>query len=284
MSGLLAMGADLSHYLKHEDDPTAIESMIKAYTLSVAEYAHNLPFLQGISELTSAIGGFNNTTEDLGQRLINFGVSKGTDIFAGTAGATDRATFGLLSYLASTTDIPFMGSDSFLATMEKVNNPEASNTMPTQKQLEGNALMSPTTKPSMKRLNYYKSKNSYFSNRLPPKLNFWGERLYQTEGRFDEFINPVRVKSSQYTTLDKELIRLSERTDEIISAHPRKIGKSTTDRFQLSGLEYNELVMLTNEIDENGLLPGDDGYDLSSFVAPFPDRACRERRIQFIGV
>ena len=268
MSGLLAMGADLSHYLKHEDDPTAIESMIKAYTLSVAEYAHNLPFLQGISELTSAIGGFNNTTEDLGQRLINFGVSKGTDIFAGTAGATDRATFGLLSYLASTTDIPFMGSDSFLATMERVNNPEASNTMPTQKQLEGNALMSPTTKAFYERLNYYKSRNSYFSNQLPPKLNFWGERLYQTEGRFDEFINPVRVKSSQYTTLDKELIRLSERTGKVISAHPRKIGKSTTDRFQLSGLEYNELVMLTNEIDENGLLPGDDGYDLSSSLLP----------------
>ena len=103
---------------------------------------------------------------------------------------------------------------------------------------------------------------------MPPKLNFWGERLYQTEGRFDEFINPVRVKSSQYTTLDKELIRLSERTGKVISAHPRKIGKSTTDRFQLSGLEYNELVMLTNEIDENGLLPGDDGYDLSSSLLP----------------
>ena len=36
----------------------------------------------------------------------------------------------------------------------------------------------------------------------------------------------------------------------------------------MSGLEYNELVMLTNEIDENGLLPGDDGYDLSSSLLP----------------
>jgi len=268
MSGLLAMGADLSHYLKHEDDPTAIEAMIKSYTLSVAEYAHNLPFLQGVSELMSAFGGWNNTSEDLGQRLINFAISKGTDVGASVVGSADRASFGMVSYLADQADIPYVGNDSFLATMERVNNPEARNTMPTNEQLEGNALMSSSTKAFYERLNYYKSRNSYYSETLPPKLNFWGERLYQTEGRFDEFVNPVKIKRSQYTKLDKELIRLSERVGKVLSSHPKKLGKGDTGMFQLSGLEYNQFVMLTNEVDESGLLPGDDGYDLSSSLIP----------------
>lgn len=268
MSGLLAMGADLSQYLKHEDDPTAVEAMVKAYTLSVAEYAHNLPFLQGISELTGAIGGWNNTTEDLGQRLINFGIAKGADVGASVLGSIDRSSFGLASYLTEQAGVPYVGSDSFLATMERVNNPDANNTMPTDQQLEGNALMSSSTKAFYERLNYYKSRNSFYSKSLPPKLNFWGERMYQGEGRFDEFINPVKVQNKQYTNLDKELMRLAERTGQVLSSHPKKIGKAHTDRFQLSGNEYNELVMFTNEVDEFGLLPGDNGYDLSSSLIP----------------
>jgi len=264
MSGLLAMGTDLAHYLKHEDDANAVESMVKAYTLSVAEYAHNLPFLQGVSELTSAIGGWNNTTEDTFQRLINFGVSKATDVGGAVTGTVDRLAFGLPSYIASQTGIPFVGNDSFIATMERINNPNSSNTMITDDQLEGNAKVSSSTKAFYERLNYFKSRNPFFSDRLPPKLNFWGERLYQGEGRFDEFFNPVRVMTNRYTNVDKEILRLTERTGQVFVSHPKKISMGNSDRYPLSGTEYNELVMLTNEIDETGLLPGDNGYDINT--------------------
>ena len=268
MSGLLAMGADLSHYLKHEDDATAVESMVKAYTLSVAEYAHNLPFLQGISELTSAIGGWNNTTEDTFQRLVNFGVSKVADVGGAVTGTIDRNLFGLPSYLASQAGVEYVGNDSFMATIERVNNPNASNTMVTDEDLDGNAKMSSSTRAFYERLNYFKSRNPYFSDKLPPKLNFWGERLYQGEGRFDEFVNPVRVMTNRFTAVDKEILRLSERTGQVFASHPKKISKKDSDRYPLSGTEYNELVMLTNEIDENGLLPGDDGYDINTSLLP----------------
>ena len=268
MSGLLAMGADLAHYLKHEDDPNAIESMVKAYTLSVGEYAHNLPFLQGISELTSAIGGWNNSTEDLFQRLVNFGVSKTTDVVGAVTGTIDRNLIGLPSYLASQAGIEYIGNDSFKATMERVNNPEASNTMITDDQLKGNAKISTSTKAFYERLNYFKSRNVYFSKKLPPKLNFWGERLYQGEGRFDEFFNPVRVMTNRYTNVDREVLRLTERTGQVFVSHPKKISMKGSDSYPLSGTEYNELVMLTNEIDENGLLPGDNGYDINTSLLP----------------
>lgn len=272
MSGLLSMGADLAHYIKHEDDANAVESMIKAYTLSVAEYAHNLPFLQGVSELTSAIGGWNNTTEDTFQRLINFGVSKATDVGGAFVGSLDRSTFGLGSYMANQMGVPYVGNDSFLATMERLNNPLSSNTMLTDKQLEGNAKMSSSTKAFYERLNYFKSRNPFFSDQLPAKLNFWGERLYQGEGRYDEIFNPMKIQTSRYTSVDKEILRLSERTGQVLSSHPKKIGKANTDRYPLSANEYNELVMLTNEIDENGLLPDDPGYDInSSLLASIED-------------
>ena len=272
MSGLLAMGADLAHYLKHEDDANAVESMVKAYTLSVAEYAHNLPFLQGVSELTSAIGGWNNTTEDTFQRLINFGVAKVTDVGGAVTGTIDRNLFGLPSYIASQAGVEYVGNDSFRATLERVNNPNASNTMITDDQLEGNAKVSSSTKAFYERLNYFKSRNPYFSDKLPPKLNFWGERLYQGEGRFDEFVNPVRVMTNRFTAVDKEILRLSERTGQVFASHPKKISKKDSERYFLSGTEYNELVMITNEVDENGLLPGDDGYDINTSLLPAIDQ------------
>ncbi len=268
LSGLLHMGADLAHYIQHEDDLTAVESMVKAYTLSVAEYAHNLPFLQGVSELTSAIGGWNNSTEDGFQRLVNFGVSKGADVVGAVTGTVDRNLFGLPSYLSSVTGIPYVGNDSFMATIERLNNPLASNTMLTDEDLKGNANISTSTKAFYERLNYFKSRNPYFSDKLPPKLNFWGERLYQSEGRLDEFVNPVRVKTTRFTDVDKELLRLSERTGKTLSAHPKKISMKNSDRYPLSGTEFNELVMFTNEVDDNGFLPTDPGYDINTSLLP----------------
>jgi len=246
--------------------------MVKAYTLSVAEYAHNLPFLQGVSELTSAIGGWNNTTEDTFQRLINFGVAKVTDVGGAVTGTIDRNLFGLPSYIASQAGVEYVGNDSFRATLERVNNPNASNTMITDDQLEGNAKVSSSTKAFYERLNYFKSRNPYFSDKLPPKLNFWGERLYQGEGRFDEFVNPVRVMTNRFTAVDKEILRLSERTGQVFASHPKKISKKDSERYFLSGTEYNELVMITNEVDENGLLPGDDGYDINTSLLPAIDQ------------
>ena len=48
LSALLIMGADMAQYAKYEDDPAMLAMMAKAYTLSAAEYASNMPFFRAL--------------------------------------------------------------------------------------------------------------------------------------------------------------------------------------------------------------------------------------------
>jgi len=264
ISGMLAMGADVAHYLKYEDDPEAITSVVKGYVLGIAEYAKNMPFLQGFSELVDAFGNKYEDKEGKIEAMLGYGAERLIDVASAVAGTPDRITGGALSYMASQMDIPFIGGSSFIGSMERLNNPKASNTMLTDEQLEGNASIGYIMKSVYERINYHKSRNPFFSDQLPPKLNFWGENLYQGEGRLDEVFNPMRIISGEISDLDGELIRLSEVGAGVFSAHPKKIGKSGGERYDLSSTEYNEYVHLINEVDEYGNLPGDAGYDITS--------------------
>lgn len=267
ISGMLAMGADVAHYMKYEDDPNAIMSVVKGYVLGVAEYAKNMPFLQGFSELVDAFSNKHGDKEDKAEAILGYMAERGIDLATTVVGTPDRITGGALSYMASQMDVPFMGGSSFIGAMERYNNPKASNTMLTDEQLEGNADISYFMKAVYERMNYHKSRNPYFSDELPPKLNFWGEDLYQGEGRLDELFNPMRIINGEVSELDAELIRLSESGAGVFSPHPKKIGLSGEDRYDLSSTEYNEYVHIVNEVDEYGNLPGDAGYDITSSLA-----------------
>ena len=267
ISGMLAMGADVAHYLKYEDDPDAITSVIKGYVLGITEYAKNMPFLQGFSELVDAFGNKHEDKEGKIEAILGYGAERLTDVASAVAGTPDRITGGALSYVSSKLDVPFIGGSSFVGMMERYNNPLASNTMLTDEQLEGNASMGYVMKAVYERINYHKSRNPYFSDQLPPKLNFWGENLYQGEGRLDETFNPMRIISGEINDVDVELIRLAEVGAGVFSAHPKKVGKTGGERYDLSSTEYNEYVHLVNEVDEYGNLPGDPGYDQTSSLA-----------------
>ena len=268
MSAMLAMGADMAEYARYEDDPEMLSLMAKAYTLSAAEYATNMPFLQGVSELSSMIQG-RGTTEDGANRVFKYLGEQAGNIGTNVIGNVDRATFGLASYAANTlTDgkYPLVGQSSFGATLERLNDPMASSTkLPagyTPDILGGDYI----TESPMILQGFYsalqkaKARNRYFSGDLNPGRDWWGRPLTQGEGRLDETFNPVRVQSGQYTPLDLEIIRLSETGIGVVTTR----HSDRVDGVRLNADQYDRFVQLTNEVDGSGRMPGDFGYDATN--------------------
>ena len=268
MSAMLAMGADMAEYARYEDDPSMFMLMSQAYTLSAAEYATNMPFLQGLSELTSMSLG-RGTTEDGFDRILKYLGEQGGNVGTNVIGNVDRATFGMASYAANTlTDgkYPLVGQTSFGATLERLNDPMASSTkLPagyTPDILGGDYI----TESPMILQGFYsalqkaKARNPYFSADLKPNRDWWGRPLTQGEGRLDETFNPVRVQSGQYTPLDLEIIRLSETGIGVVTTR----HSDRVDGVRLNADQYDRFVQLTNEVDGEGRMPGDFGYDATN--------------------
>ena len=74
MSAVLSMAADYAYYAQNSDSANLVdlENIFKAGTLAAAQYATNMPFLQGVSELTKAIGNPYGVPEGFGERFGKF--------------------------------------------------------------------------------------------------------------------------------------------------------------------------------------------------------------------
>jgi hypothetical protein len=270
LSAMLAMGADMAEYARYEDDPNMVALMAKAYTLSAAEYAGNMPFLQGVSELMSAAGGSFQTQEDFFERISKFAGSQVASVGTNVIGNLDRSVGGLGSYAAEwLTDgkYPLIAQNSFYATLERLNNPEMSNTMlpPGQDPISGDLY---TEAPAFMQgfygvLQGAKSRNPLFSDQLPPKLNFWGDVRTAGSGKLSETFNPVRIQTGGYTDLDQELIRLSETGFGSFSFHSKRVNGTL-----LNGVQFNDFVTTINMVDGKGRMLGDNGYNPSDALLP----------------
>ena len=270
LSAMLAMGADMAEYARYEDDPNMVALMSKAYTLAAAEYAGNMPFLQGVSELMAAAGGSFQTQEDFFERMSKFAGSQVASVGTNVLGNLDRSLGGLPSYAAeylSDGKYPLISQNSFYATMERLNNPEMSNTMlpPGTDPITGDLY---TEAPAFMQGFYSviqgaKSRNPMFSDQLPPKLNFWGDVRTAGSGKVSETWNPVRIQTGGYTDLDQELIRLSETGFGSFSFHSKRINGTL-----LNGVQYNDFVTTVNSVDGKGRMLGEQGFNPDGTLLP----------------
>jgi hypothetical protein len=269
LSALLVMGADLAQYSKyHEEDislldPKDYDDIIKNYVLAASDYATNMPFLQGIAELQAAAGGQFQTKEDFIKRMAKWTGEQVGNVGTNVIGNIDRATFGLPSYAVNTLsggEYNLISQTSFSALMERMHNPLASNTMlgegtdPITGELYTNI-------PAFMQgfyiaLNGAKSRNPYLSDELPVGLNFWGNVRTQGKGTLGESLSPFRVQQGGYSELDQELIRLSEVGAGSLSFHSQRI-----ESVLLNSSEFNDFVRLVNEVDSNGLVLGEVGFN-----------------------
>ena len=144
--------------------------------------------------------------------------------------------------------------------MERLNNPEMSNTMlPPGIDPITNEFY--TEAPAFMQGFYSviqgaKSRNPMYSDQLPPKLNFWGDVRTAGSGKVSETWNPIRIQTGGYTELDQELIRLSETGFGAFGFHSKRIGGTL-----LNGVQFNAFVRTVNNLDGNGRILGDRGFD-----------------------
>ena len=261
ISALIVMGADMRDYIKYEDDMDVINAMFKSYILTSAEYAGSMPFLQGVAELSSAVGNPNADTEDIIKRMLGWGGGVAANVGTNIAGQLNPLGITAYGYEFLTGDkYPIVNQTSFRATMERLQDPIRNNTMLP----EGAAPF--TDKPYTelnsfmqgfyKKLQSAKARNPYYSKDLPPKLDFWGNELYAGDGKITEFFNPVRISDGQYSELDNELINLSRRGFGTFSLHNKRINGK-----KLNATQFNTFVDVINNIDSNGNYYDDPNYD-----------------------
>ena len=233
VSGVLAMAADFAYYAQYETNQQTIDELAMAMSVGLAEYLVDMPLLQGLSEIQGAM--MQPNPADKFDALLGLLGQKGTE--------------------AALSVIP--GTGSFTAGIARVEDPTARSTMLPAEGLFGE---DPTTLPAFARgfytaLQKAKSRNPMFNQDLPPRLNEWGEEIKLGKGVWWEFISPVRIQDARYTEIDKELMNLGDG----IPRTPRKI-----DGVLLNAEQYNDWILMTNQMDSFGRLPGNPKYDSSS--------------------
>lgn len=240
ISGLLTMAADFAYYSQYEDDQAVLDQLAMAAVLGISQYAMDMPFLQGISELSSAL-----TNADPGTRLeqsMQFFGEKTADV--------------LLA--------PIPTVSTFTAGIERMVDPTMSSPMLPEGKLLGTDI---TELPSFMQgfyssLQKAKGRNPFFSDSVEPKLNLWGEKMTAGTGAGWEFVSPIRVKDTRFSPLDEELLALGGG----IRMNNKKI-----DGVQLNATQYNRWITIQNQVDISGPVPrfpGDEGYDPAGTMLP----------------
>lgn len=229
LSGILAMSADVAYYSQYTDNPDDVADLFAHGGLAAFEYALEMPFLQGASELASVLTGPD--VENKGMRLLEMGFQRATE-----AGISTLPTVSSLA-----------------AGIERVQEPEITETRLISEQFGDPRTMNVAQRGFYAALQRSMSRNPFFNANLPPRLNLWGQPMMAGKGVGWEAISPIRITEAKYRGIDKELVRLGDG----ISMPDKKMG-----RVLLSAEEYNRLVLLMN-MDNSERVPGDEGYDES---------------------
>jgi len=242
ISGMLAMAADFAYYAQYENDQNTLDELAMAMSVGVAQYLMEMPLLQGASDVQSALmrpnpaEKFDAMFELLGEKTT-------------TAALGAMPGVGAASRAASRVEDPTLRETYML--------PE-----------EGMFGEDPTKLPSAFRgfytaLEKAKAGNPMFNDELPPRLNEWGEEIRVGKGVWWEFFSPVRVRDTQYSRVDEEMVSLGGG----IPRTPRKI-----DGVLLNREQRNRWIELANNIDQFGRLPSDPEHDPSSTMIVDLDR------------
>ena len=263
LSALLAMGADMAEYSRYGDEAGMVE-LTAAYTLAVAEYAENMPFLQGVSELNNALFGRGGSQEKFIERMLAWvGEDYVGNLGTNVIGNLDGSTFGLLSYASETIsggEYPLVSQTSYLAQMERMQYPTKSSTKLPAGDMPGTDIRYTEAPEFMqgfyRALQKAKARNPFFSPELKPALSFWGDEMVAGKGTRAEMFNPMRTSQGELSRLDEELIRLVEIGEGRFGFHRNRIGES-----KLNADQFDMFVKTINTIDGSGNMPGDDGYD-----------------------
>ncbi len=228
IAGIFGMGADYAYYSQYEDDTNILEGIFTHGAFSVMEQMSQYPMMQGVMQLGELFGDeyetpkarFDRLVELLGKQVTSAVISAGPPI-PGTV----------------------LGTGSLMGTIERSLDPTASNVMPTDEQYGGRLELGALYSGYLEAINRAKSRNPFFSDEVPVKLNLWAETMQQCTGGLWCFISPIRVMDSKWNRVDAEMVRLMGGVQM-----PRKKQKG----IDLTAEEYNTMIILMNTLPMGG--------------------------------
>lgn len=244
IGGVLAMAADFSYYAQHENDPDVLSALATAAVVSMAEYAGQMPFLDGVSDIAEIAGHAYPTTQDKITRIAEM--------------LTEKAVTAVAS------GIPTMGA--FTASIERIQRPGSSlYQKPPEGRFLGNELMPVISELPAPMRGFYRalykaqSRNPFFSDNVPPALDRWGVQMQQSNGIVWETFSPVRVTNEKFNMVDEEIMALGMGI---------RMPNKKIDGVLLNGVQYNTLLTYAADLDANERLPDDPGYDYNTSLLP----------------
>jgi len=209
ISAFLAMAADYAEYARYEDDAGKTEEVFMGALYGMYHYMSEQPWLTGIADIASALGGTlpnaNKTVVDVVNAIVKQGTSFG--IGGSPAGAYNSAVAGIERFMA----------------------PEASDTS-----VKGQDLPM-GVKGFYEGLKRYMARVPGLSNSLPERLNLWGDTIIQGQGSALEMVLPTRVSPGQFSPTDDVLVRLGSP----IGMPARKV-----EGVELNADQYNRLLTI----------------------------------------
>ena len=284
LSFLLTATADYIKTAEYNPQGGMLENMGQALLVAFSEYSQSLPFLQGVAEFNEMLFNKYEKPEKFIERFQKFVATRITDVgltatsqlIEGVPAATVRKYTSL--------NIGSPGATSFTATMERLGDPYKSSTRVRKDQVNAMRLeeVSPAILAFYETLNKARARHPLFSKDMPDDVNFWNEPIMQMDpdqiqetGKFAMYFNPIRIQSGSYKPLDEELIRLSETGMGTFSLH------STTQRgYKLYDGEYRDFVFMVNNLDDDGNLPTDRGYDSTTTMVVKMNRYLDPRTLE----
>lgn len=224
ISGVLSMGADYANYAMYEDNPENLENLAMHIGMSTFNYAAQMPFLQGVAELATIFRSSDPTAQF--EAAMQLAAQKGTE--------------------AALSVIPSTGS--FFAGVARLEDPVARSVMPpADGDIIGGLSLSddpaasgPMVRGFYSALQKMKSRNPFFNQDLPPRLNLWGEQMTISEGSGWEMISPVKVRTAEFSIIDEELVKLGGGV---------RMPKGDIKGVRLNAEQYNRLIILMNDGD-----------------------------------
>jgi hypothetical protein len=215
VGALIAMAADYSDYARYEQDDSRLNAYVGGAIFGLGNYIMESPFVQGVANITTLIGGQAPNSRQQLIKTIN-----GLAEFATTAG------------LKSIQPLSGMAT----SVREQVD--------PLRRDYQMNPNAPAGLKGVMDALNKWKANTPGLSEGLPPLLNIWSEPI-----EHEYTWSPLRMKEGKMREVDQGLIQLNANVSMPARkvSMPVQVGKEaiTTDT-QLTAEEYNEMLRIAN--------------------------------------
>ena len=214
VGALMAMGADYVDYARYEQDDSRINAYAGGLVFGIANYMLEHPFLTGVSNIASLMGGnVPNTREHL-VNILN-GVAK------------------MGSYTMAKAVEPISGA--IASGKEKID--------PLRRDYQADPNLPAGLKGLMDGVNKWRSETPGLSEDLPPMLNIYGEPV-----EHDFTWSPIRMREGKQRPIDQALIQLNANVSmpsRTVSKKDQDTGISTPTK--LTTEEYNEMLRIANK-------------------------------------